>query len=116
DVAKLKAICDNVFSEVFTSFELSEILDLLTDVAKYKIVDEGGFPNMEHYTTGNIDGKSCVVPVDLQTNVVWLHKFLFNEDDYKPSSNVVEYSDAIRDETSRFLNVTTTPSDDFGDD
>ena len=116
DVAKLKAICDNVFSEVFTSFELSEILDLLTDVTKYKIVDEGGFPSMEHYTTGNIDGKSCVVPVDLQTNVVWLHKFLFNEEDYKPSSNVIEYSDAIRDETSRFLNITTAPSDDFGDD
>lgn len=71
---------------------------------------------MDHYTTGNIDGKSCVVPVDLQTNVIWLHKFLFNEDDYKPSSNVSEYSDAIRDETSRYLNTTTAPSDDFGDD
>ena len=117
DVVKLKNICDNIFGEVYTSLDLSEILDLLTEVAKYNIVDEGGFPSMEHYTTGTIDGKSCVVPIDLETNVVWLHKFLFDEDDYKPSSNVTEYSASIKEETSRYLNNTTTaPEEDFGDD
>ena len=116
DVVKLKNICDNIFSEVYTSLSLNEILDLLTEVAKYNIVDEGGFPSMEHYTTGTIDGKSCVVPIDLDVNVIWLHKFLFDENDYKPSSNVTEYSDAIKEETSRYLYNTTSPSDDFGDD
>ena len=118
DVVKLKSICDNIFGEIYTSLDLSEILDLITDVAKYKIVDEGGFPSMEHYTTGTIDGKSCVVPVDLEVNVVWLHKFLFGEEDYKPSSNVSETSVAIKNETSRYLYSTSTTStdDNFGDD
>jgi LCP family protein required for cell wall assembly len=115
-VSKLKSACENIFSEVHTSLSLPEILDLLVDVASYEIVDEGGFPSKDHYTTGMIDTKSCVIPVDLQTNVVWLHKFLFNEDDYKPSANISEYSDEIKRQASKYLGSQVEPSDDFGDD
>ena len=115
-VSKLKSACENIFSEIHTSLSLPEILDLLVDVASYEIVDEGGFPSKDHYTTGMIDTKSCVIPVDLQTNVVWLHKFLFDEDDYKPSSNISEYSDEIKRQASKYLGSQVEPSDDFGDD
>lgn len=115
-VSKLKSACENIFGEIHTSLSLPEILDLLVDVASYEIVDEGGFPSKDHYTTGMIDTKSCVIPVDLQTNVVWLHKFLFNEDDYKPSANISEYSDEIKRQASKYLGSQVEPSDDFGDD
>lgn len=115
-VSKLKAACENVFSEIHTSLSLTEVLELLVDIASYEIVDEGGFPSMEHYTTGMIDTKSCVIPVDLETNVIWLHKFLFNEDDYKPSANIKEYSETIKTETSKYIGSSSAPSDDFGDD
>ncbi len=100
----LTKICNNVFSEVYTSLEMSEILDLLSGIAEYSIADESGFPAAGMVTTGTIGSKgSCVIPIDLESNVIWLHKFLFNEDDYVPSSTVTEYSKAIYDETDSYL-------------
>lgn len=127
DVAKtasptaLAKICNNVFSEVYTSLDLEEILDILKDITQYSIVDESGFPRNDgtHLTTGTIGSAgSCVVPVDLDKNVVWLHQFLFDEQNYKPSANVVEYSDTIRNDASKYISLTDIGevSDDFGDD
>ena len=71
----------------------------------YTIVDEGGFPHADYRTTGEIGPKgSCVIPVDLQTNVEWLHEFLFEPEDYTVSANVQEYSQQIKEETSPYLN------------
>lgn len=127
DVAKtasptaLAKICNNVFSEVYTSLDLEEILDILKDITQYSIVDESGFPKNdgEHLTTGTIGSAgSCVVPVDLDKNVIWLHQFLFDEQDYKPSANVLQYSEAIRNDASKYVSLTDIGevSDDFGDD
>lgn len=110
DVAKtaspsqLKKICENVFGEVYTSFDLSEIFDLLGGITEYSIVDEGGFPTADQITTGTIGSKgSCVVPLSLESNVTWLHEFLFDEEDYKPSSTVVDYSSDIYNKTNSYL-------------
>jgi len=110
DVAKtasasdLTKICNNVFSEVYTSLDLSEILELLTEVTQYNIVGEGGFPEATMITTGTIGSKgSCVIPLDLESNVVWLHEFLFDEKNYTPSDNVIEYSSRIRQDTAPYL-------------
>lgn len=103
-VADLTKICNNVFSEVYTSLDLSEILDILADVTQYNIVDEGGFPEASMITTGTIGSKgSCVIPLDLESNVVWLHEFLFDENGYVPSENVSEYSMQVYKDTSPFL-------------
>lgn len=124
DVAKtsspdtLAKICNNVFGEVYTSLDLTEILEILKNIAQYSIVDEGGFPSMDMLATGTIgsDG-SCVVPTDLDKNVVYLHKFLFGEEDYKPSTNVVDYSSVIYNNTSKYLATSAAAAaDNFGDD
>lgn len=94
-VASLKGIADNVFSEVYTSLSLQEIGELLTDVAKYNIVETEGFPKEEYRATGTVKGASCVIPVDLETNVKWLHEFLFNDDNYEPSETVKQCSKKI---------------------
>ena len=100
---KLKDICENVFGEVYTSFELSEILEILSSITEYSIVEEGGFPTTGQVTTGDIGSAgSCVIPVNLETNVKWLHSFLF-EEDYEPSGRVKEYSQRIFDETNPYL-------------
>ena len=111
DVAKtvsakeLVNICNNVFSEVYTSMDLAEILGVLSEITQYSIVDEGGFPAADMVTTGTIGTKgSCVIPLDLESNVVWLHEFLFNEKGYVPSDNVSKYSRQINADTSSFLN------------
>lgn len=102
--ATLNTIANDVFGEVYTSLDLSEILGLLGDIAKYEIVDQGGFPEESMRTTGTIGSKgSCVVPVSLEENVQWLHEFLFAEKDYTPSNAVKEYSDKIKSDTSGYV-------------
>lgn len=95
--AALKTICENVFSEVLTSLELKEILELLTHVTEYSIVDDTGFPNENLRTQGYIASRGdCVIPNDLDKNVIWLHEYLFGEKDYKVSETVKSISDRIR--------------------
>lgn len=93
--SQLVNIANNVFSEVYTSLSLQEILDLLKDISKYNIVETEGFPKEEYRATGTVKGGSCVIPVDLETNVKWLHKFLFGVDDYEPSDDVKKCSSKI---------------------
>ena len=101
--ATLNQIATDVFNEIYTSLDLTEIVELLGSVNDYKIVDQAGFPYEEYRTTGTIGSKgSCVIPVDLKESVEWLHKFLFDED-YTASSEVQSYSDKIKSDTSPYL-------------
>ena len=100
----LNTIANDVFGEVYTSLDISEILELLGDIAKYEIVDENGFPEESNRATGTIGSKgSCVVPVDLEDNVVWLHEFLFGEENYQVSAAVQECSKRIKVDTAPYL-------------
>ena len=79
-------------------------LELLGNIANYRIVEEDGFPQPDLRTVGNIGGKgSCVVPLNLESNVVWLHKFLFDDEDYAVTESVKEYGRQIEAETSPYL-------------
>ena len=103
--ATLNTVANDVFSEVYTSLDLSEILELLGEVTKYEIVDEAGFPEDNMRQTGTIGSKgSCVVPVSLEENVTWLHNFLFEDQAYTPSEAVQGYSNQIKSDTGGYLN------------
>ena len=97
-----EVITNKVFSQTATSLELSEILELLEGAQEYTIVASDGFPFEDMRATGTVGRKgSCVMPVDLEANVVKLHKFLFNVDNYEPSDSVKEYSAKIRQDTGK---------------
>lgn len=101
--ATLNEIANNVFNEIYTSLDLSEIMELLGDIANYNIVDQAGFPDEQYRATGTIGSKgSCVIPNDLTQNVEWLHQFLFNED-YAASAEVEKYSEKIKSDTSSYI-------------
>ena len=103
--SQLEEVANKAFGETYTSLDLSEILALLKNVANYNVVDNNGFPEESMRATGTIGKKgSCVVPVDLQSNVTWLHQFLFNDNEYTVSSDVQKYSDKIKSDTSSYLN------------
>ncbi len=104
--ATLNEVANAIFDkdEVYTSLDLSEIVGLLGDIAKYQIVDQGGFPEESMRETGTIGSKgSCVVPVSLADNVQWLHDFLFKDENYSPSSAVLEYSEKVKADTSGYI-------------
>ena len=58
---------------------------------------------MENLSTRNMGAKgSCVVPEDLESNVKWLHEFLFNDKDYAVTGNVKEYSEYIKSFSAKY--------------
>ncbi|MCM1251931.1 MAG: LCP family protein [Clostridium sp.] len=102
--AALGQIANNVFDEVYTSLDLDEIVALLGDITKYNIVETSGFPQEGYRETATIGSKgSCVIPINLEENVKWLHQFLFDEYDYTPSSMVQECSRKIEADTSSYI-------------
>ncbi|MBP3204352.1 MAG: LCP family protein [Lachnospiraceae bacterium] len=105
DVATLTNVFSKVIEEIYTSIDSKDLLELVTNINNYRIVDEGGFPEESMRTTGNIGAKgSCVIPLDLESNVVWLHKFLFNLDSYTVSDTVKECSAKVKSDTSAYVN------------
>ncbi len=101
---KLTETANSVFEEVYTSLDLSEILEMLGDVGAYQITETDGFPQEDMRATGTIGSKgSCVIPTSLEENVKWLHKFLFDASDYEPSATVKECSEKIYQDTSGYL-------------
>lgn len=102
----LNSVANAIFDkeEIYTSLDVTEILELLGEIAKYEIVDQAGFPEDSMRATGTIGSKgSCVVPVSLADNVQWLHEFLFKDEAYTPSDAVLEYSEKVRSDTSGYI-------------
>lgn len=98
DVGTLTKILDTVFPSIKTSMTKAEILSMGVNMLSYNIVDQAGFPH-DHLYGENVknamNGLDCVLPVTLESNVVWLHEFLYPEDAYEPSENVKAYSNRI---------------------
>ncbi len=104
DLSTLTKVFTKVIDNVYTSVSQEDILGMLKDVGNYSIVDEGGFPHEDMRTVGTIGTKgSCVIPVNLEENVQWLHEFLFEDEAYTVSSDVHDYSQRIEEETSPYI-------------
>lgn len=105
DLVTLTKVFNDSIGSIYTSIDSKDILELLGNITNYRIVEEDGFPRADMRDAGNIGAKgSCVIPVDLEANVIWLHKFLFDDEDYEVTENVKEYSRQIEAETSPYLN------------
>lgn len=95
NLSTLNRIIDKVFPKVATNFTLAEILAYAKDAFDYKLTDMSGFPFDK--LTATLSGVgSSVVPDDLESNVIQLHKFFFEDIAYSPSSTVISISSAIQ--------------------
>lgn len=102
-VTQLVEIANSVFDEVYTSFGLTEITELLGEASQYKVVADDGFPQPDKRWTGNIGSPGdSIVPNNLADNVSWLHEFLFGESGYVPSNEVQGYSEYIEGATVKY--------------
>ncbi len=104
DLATLTEVFNDSIGDIYTSLDSKDILNLIANIANYRIVEEAGFTKEDMRVAHNIGAKgSCVVPLDLESNVAWLHQFLFGDDDYTVSENVKEYGRQIQVETAPYL-------------
>lgn len=105
-IGELTELLPKVLQYVYTDIDEADMVELLKNIAKYKIVEEGGFPtedNRRVETLGKAKG-SCIIPIDLEENVIWLHEFLFKEKDYQVSDTVKECSKQIQVDAAPYLN------------
>lgn len=103
DLDTLLTAFENAQRDIYTSLQPDEIVSLISDLWSYRITEEGGFPQEDCRSVRNMGAKgSCVVPEDLEANVVWLHEFLFDDKDYTVTGNVKEYSEYIKSFSSKY--------------
>jgi len=104
DLATLTKVFNDSIGDIYTSLDSKDILNLIADIANYRIVEEAGFPKEDMRTAQNCGAKgSCVIPLDLESNVVWLHQFLFGDENYTVTDSVKEYGKQIQLETAPYL-------------
>ena len=100
DVATLNKIADDVFPSISTSLSLSQVLSMAASVGDYEIADSTGFPFALKDTTISKTTGSVLVPCTLTSNVVQLHEFLYDQQDYDATDDMVDViSDHIVNET-----------------
>ena len=97
DLSTLNDVVGHVFEMCATNIEFSDLAGLVKDVAKYHMGETTGFPAARGETKIKIGSNnlSCVIPQTLESNVISLHNFLYGDENYSPSSAVLEISAKI---------------------
>ena len=92
-LSKLLDCINVVVDEIASSLTEDEIMDMAKSCFNYKLSTTTGFPFA--IASPTMDEVSYVVACDLATNVTALHRFLFDDMDYTPSTTVQNISDNI---------------------
>ena len=92
-LSQLLDCVDVVVDDISTSLTQSEITDLITNCFSYEMGVTTGFPFT--YKATSINSASVIVATDLATNVTMLHRFLYDDYDYTPSTTVQTISNNI---------------------
>ncbi len=90
-------IIDDVFPLIATNIPKTEMLGMAASLMSYEMGETSGFPTMRESV--KLNGADIVAPADLEANVTELHRFLFDEQDYYPSPNVVKFGKKIISDT-----------------
>lgn len=91
-LSTLNNIMNEVFPLVQTSLSKEEIFNMGASIMSYDFGETTGFP-FKHYEADLPNKGDVVVPTTLEYNVVQLHKFLFDDEDYTASQVVKDRSD-----------------------
>lgn len=97
NLIELKKVADTILKQVSTNISTGQIISLATVASSYEIEDTKGWPfDVADYWKDEV---WYGPPKNLENQVVMLHEFLFNKDDYQVSSTVKAISDKMIRET-----------------
>lgn len=89
--------------KIYTSLDAEEVNVLMKMLSEDNVIDEANFPQedmRENVKMGSAG--SCATSIDLEANVIWLHQFLFGQENYEVSSTVKEYSAEIKEKVEKY--------------
>lgn len=102
-VSSLREMVLAILPEVETSLGVNEIVSVLGSVAGYNVVASDGFPFEDGRVGATVGSRgSCVIPDNLEKNVVELHRLLYPETDYNPSRQMKSISEEIEALTAEY--------------
>ena len=103
-IGNLTNIVKDVLPLMKTSLSDTEMIGLVSDIAKYNFAGTGGFPQQDKLAFGTVEGYgSCVIANDLAANVLWLHAFLFENMEYTLTPDCKSNSDKIYQMSSPYM-------------
>ena len=106
NLATLYDLINIVTPNIAMTLDSEELITLAQSIHKFSIEKSTGFP-FTKYTeefVGDIKTNWPVLPVDLAYNVKELHKFLYDAQDYDPSSVVMNLSEEISKQSGIYAN------------
>ena len=86
------------FPEVATNINFNQVVAMAQNITRYHIGENGGFPWQRSASAISSVG-DVVVPATLESNVRYLHRFLYDDENYEPSAAVLRYSAEISEKT-----------------
>lgn len=111
DLATLTKIIDTVLPQVAFNIDTADIIELAKGISRYNIRESVGFPkDLKDQMMGKKG--ACVIPATLETNVVWLHSILFEDENYTVSDAVKRYSQKISDDSGYYASHKETEESD----
>ena len=96
DLPTINKIINQVFPEICTNYTNADIIRLAASMFSYELADSTGFPFSKYPARLGGSKGDVVIPADLENNVRALHRYLYNDTAYVPSTTVIHYSDLIR--------------------
>ena len=86
DFNTLRTLIGTVFPQISTSIGVDDLLVMAKDAKKYYIGQTSGFPFS--HSEMKIGKRDCVIPTTLESNVIQLHEFLYDDTQFEPSGVV----------------------------
>ena len=99
NIGTLLNIIDTILPEVYTNMTSTDLISLAKDIFSYNIADQTGWPFEKETGSLPSDGLSYVFADSLEQNVKELHEYLFDNEDFTPSSTVSDISYELYCET-----------------
>ncbi|MBR5931625.1 MAG: LCP family protein [Lachnospiraceae bacterium] len=84
-----------------TSFSIKELTAIMAQGMDMNIESNAAFPDADHQYTTMLDSGDSMVADTLEENVVLIHQFLYDTENYIPTADLVRTAEKIRTEIRR---------------
>ena len=95
-LGQINKFIDKMLPKVYTNISSTEMISMLPSLTNFKVTKSIGWP---YETKGITLDRWYGIPVTLESNVIELHKEVFDENDYIPSETIKQISEEIVNKT-----------------
>lgn len=92
NIVDINSFADSILPCVYTNISAGDIISMIPNIAKYRVSESIGWP---YETKGITFDRWYGIPITLESNILKLHKEVFEEKNYNTSDTVKSISESI---------------------